>query len=92
MRFVELIDEASKKRKVPRYVQKLILRRTRLSLELKDACSSVDDYCEKIGLTYSHPLYEDAVLSSDVRIFCEEDAGHFATLDAIEKVLEERRK
>lgn len=57
MRFVEMIDEASKKRKVPRYVQKLILRRTILSMKLREACSSVDDYCEKIGLTYAHPLY-----------------------------------
>ena len=92
MRFVEMIDEASKKRKVPRYVQKLILRRTILSMKLREACSAVDNYCEKIGLSPSHPLFEGAVLATDVRIYCEEDAGHFATLDAIEKVLEERRK
>lgn len=86
----ETFEEASKRYKVPRYVQKLICRRTALSRKLREVINEVNDYCEHIGLDVFHPLYEEAVLGTDIRIYCEEDAGHFSTLDAIEKVLAER--
>ena len=90
-KFFDAIEKESLKYKVPKHVQKLILRRTKLSRRLRDACSDVDEYCEKIGLNYAHPLFNDAVLCTDTRIYCEEEAGHFSTLEAIEKVLAERK-
>jgi hypothetical protein len=85
-------DEISKKYKVPRYVQKLVLKRTMLSKKLRQASIAVTDYCESIGLDMFHPLYEEAVLNTDIRIYCEEDAGHHSTLAAIEQVLAELKK
>ncbi len=85
-------EEASKKYKVPKYVQKLVLKRTMLSKKLRQATVAVTDYCESIGLDVFHPLYNEAVLSTDIRIYCEEDAGHFSTLEAIEQVLAKLKK
>ena len=78
------------RKKVPKYVQALIRKRTILSRQLRVVCCKIDDYCKKIGLDYSHPLFDEAVLCSDVRIYCEEDAGEKNTLEAIEKVLNDR--
>lgn len=75
------------RKKVPKYVIKMLKRRTRLSRQLRNACIEVDNYCIKIGLVCGHPLFYDACLLSDVRIYCEEDAGEISTLNAIEKVL-----
>lgn len=87
-----VLDEEIKKYKVPRYVQKLVLKRTMLSKKLRQATIAVTDYCESIGLDVFHPLYDEAVLSTDIRIYCEEDAGLFSTLKAIEQVLTELKK
>lgn len=77
------------RKKVPKYVIKMVKRRTNLSRKLREACIEVDNYCEKIGLDVYHPLFGDACLCSDIRIYCEEDAGERSTLEAIEKVLNE---
>ena len=71
-------------KKVPKYVLKMLERRSRLASELLSACCAVDEYCEKIGVN----IYdEDACLGTDVRIYCEADGGYSATLKAIEKTL-----
>lgn len=76
---------------VPKYVQKLVERRTRLARKLCSISVEVDKYCEKIGLDYTHPLYNDACLCTDVRIYCEADGAKNMTLSTIEKVLAERK-
>ena len=73
----------------PKYVIDLLKRRTKLSRQLRVVCSKIDNYCAKIGLDYNHPLFNEAALCSDVRIYCEEDAAEFTTLEIIEKVLNE---
>ena len=86
----EAWEKASQKYKVPKHIKNLVVKRTLLSRRLRKVCSELDKYCDKIGLNAYHPLFGDAVLSSDVRIYCEEDAGFFSTLEAIETVLAER--
>ena len=87
----EAFEKIAQEYKVPKQAQKLVLRRTMLSRKLRQAITDVDSYCESIGLDALHPLFQDAVLATDVRIFCEEDAGHISTLEAIEKVLAEKK-
>lgn len=89
MKYREMWEKASEKYKVPKHVKNLVIKRTLLSRRLRDACSELDAYCDKIGLNVHHPLFDEAVLSTDVRIYCEEDAGFCATLEAIEAVLAE---
>ncbi len=76
-------------KKVPKYVVELLKKRTRYSRKLRNASCAVDEYCAKIGLDYRHPLFDEAVICTDVRIYCEEDAGEGSTLGVIEKVLNE---
>lgn len=90
MKYREMWEKASEKYKVPRCAKNLVIKRTLLSRRLRDACSELDEYCANIGLNVHHPLFGDAALSTDVRIYCEEDAGFCSTLEAIEKVLAER--
>lgn len=78
--------------KVPKKVIELVKRRRRCAERLRDAEVAVDEYCASIGLNCFHPLFDDAVLCADIRIYCEEDHGYHATLEAIEAVLAERRK
>lgn len=75
------------RKKVPKYVVKMLQRRTKAARNLRDACVEVDNYCQSIGLDVYHPLFYNACLCSDVRIFCEEGASETTTLEAIEKVL-----
>lgn len=72
------------KKTVPKYVLGLLERRRKLSLELMDVCCQIDTYCEKIGVDFNDP---EACLMSDVRIYCEADAGYNSTLGVIEKTL-----
>ena len=77
-------------KKVPKYVVEMVQRRTRLSRQLRSACADVDKYCESIGLNINHPLFDEAALCTDIRIYCEEDAAQHITLEAIQKVLNEQ--
>lgn len=76
-----------KRKEVPKYVIKMLKRRTKAAQALRDASIAVDEYCESIGIDVYHPLYDDACLSTDVRIWCEGDGAEGATLAIIEKVL-----
>lgn len=80
-----------KRNDIPKYVQKLVERRTQLARQLCSVSVQVDEYCEKIGLDYNHPLFNDACLCTDVRIYCEADGAKNMTLSTIEKVLAERK-
>ena len=77
-------------KKVPKYVVEMVKRRTRLSRQLRSACADVDNYCQSIGLNADHPLFDEAALCTDIRIFCEEDAAEHTTLNVIQKVLNEQ--
>lgn len=71
-------------KQVPKYVIKMLEKRSRLSRQLRNACIEVDRYCEKIGVDFNDP---DAALMTDIRIYCEEDGALFSTLKAIERAL-----
>lgn len=77
-------------KKVPKYVIEMLKRRTKLSKQLRNACMDVDNYCRSIGLDADHPLFDEAALCTDIRIFCEEGAAEHVTLGAIQKVLNEK--
>lgn len=76
---------------VPKYVQELVERRAKLARQLCSISVEVDEYCKKIGLDYNHPLFDEACLCTDVRIYCEADGAKNMTLSTIEKVLAERK-
>ena len=62
-------------------------KRTKAARNFRAASYKVDEYCESIGLDLNHPLYDDACLCTDVRIWCEEDHSEPNILESIEKVL-----
>ena len=72
---------------VPKYVLRLLERRSRLSRELASACHAVDQYCEKIGVDFNDP---DACLQTDFRIYCEIDGAYRSTLSVIQKTLDKQ--
>ena len=78
--------------KVPKYVLKLLQDRMDKAREFSRACGKVDEYCESIGIDPGSDLFDDACLYSDIRIYCETDAGYSLTLKAIEKQLERNKK
>lgn len=78
--------------KVPKYVLKLLQDRTKKERAFSRACAKVDEYCESIGIDAYSDLIDDACLYSDIRIYCEVDAGYSLTLKAIEKQLERNKK
>lgn len=75
------------RKQVPKYVKELVRKRTKAAVKFRDASAAVDNYCESIGLDLFHPLFDDACLVTDIRIWCEEDHSEPNTLEAIEKVL-----
>lgn len=75
------------RKKVPKYVKELLRRRTKYVRKMQNASTAVDEYCESIGLDCRHPLFEEACLVSDIRIYCEVDCAEKNTLAVIEKVL-----
>ena len=75
------------RKQVPKYVKELLRKRTRAARNFRTASYKVDEYCESIGLDLNHPLFNDACLVTDIRIWCEEGASESATLKIIEKVL-----
>ena len=75
------------RKQVPKYVKELVRKRTKAARKFREASKAVDDYCESIGLDIFHPLFYDACLITDIRIWCEEDHSEPNTLEAIEKVL-----
>lgn len=68
---------------------KLLERRRRLSNELMDVNTQIDEYCRKIGVDMND---EDACVISDIRIYCEADAGCGLTLNAIKKALRKQKE
>lgn len=72
------------KKEVPKYIQKLLLRRWKLAADLIQVDSTITEYCEKIGIGLDNP---NACLLSDVRIYCEPENAYKDTLDEIERVL-----
>lgn len=75
------------RKQVPKYVKELVRKRTIAAEKLRKYSAKVDRYCESIGLDFAHPLYDDACLCTDIRIWCEEDHAEPNTLEIIEKVL-----
>lgn len=75
------------RKQVPKYVKDLVKKRTKAAVKLREAGSAVDVYCKSIGLDEFHPLFDDACIYTDVRIWCEEDHSEPNTLEVIEKVL-----
>ena len=74
-------------KEVPKYVIDLVHKRTKAAQKLRETGIAVDEYCSSIGLDEFHPLFNDACLVTDVRIWCEEDHSESNTLEAIKKVL-----
>lgn len=72
---------------VPKYVLRLLKRRSRLSQDLMQVCAEVDQYCERIGVDFSDP---DACLQTDVRIYCEADGAYHSTLGVIQRTLDKQ--
>lgn len=72
---------------VPKYVLRLLERRSRLSRELAIVSSKVDRYCERIGVDFDDP---DACLMTDFRIYCEADGAYHSTLGVIQKTLDKQ--
>lgn len=70
--------------RIPKYVDQMLKRRTRLSKLLRNTCCELDDYCAKIGVDFNDP---DACLMSDIRIYCEQDGGESLTRAVIERTL-----
>lgn len=75
------------RKQVPKYVKELVRKRTNAAAKLRKTSVAVDEYCKSIGLDLDHPLFDDACLMTDIRIWCEEDHSEPNTLNAIEKVL-----
>lgn len=75
------------RKQVPQEVIDLVKARTAAADQLSIASGAVDAYCESIGLDSNHPLFDEACLVSDVRIYCEVGASESTTLRIIEKVL-----
>lgn len=74
-------------KEVPKYVIDLVHKRTKAARKFRQMCSAVDEYCASIGLDEFHPLFNDACIYTDIRIWCEEDHSEPNTLEAIKKVL-----
>ena len=74
---------------VPKYVLKMLQRRADLAMKLMDACSKVDEYCEKVGVDMD--MFEENSIFTHVSIYCEPWNAYSNTLQAIEKALNGRR-
>lgn len=77
---------------IPKYVEELLARRCKYAAKLADVSIKVDHYCASIGLDYNSPLFDNACLCTDVRIYCEFDGATNATKRAILKQLELNEK
>lgn len=77
---------------IPKYAEKLLERRRNYARKLADASIAVDDYCKSIGIDYNSPLFDDACLCTDVRIYYEFDGATNSTRRAILKQLEINEK
>ena len=75
------------KKTVPKYVLRMLDRRERYGQKLLKATVEVNEYCEKIGLDWSHDRYDNACLGSHIMIFTEPEAARDSTLEEIERVL-----
>ena len=73
---------------IPKYVEKLLERRCNYARKLAEASIAVDEYCASIGINYNSPLFDEACLCTDVRIYCEFDGATNSTRKAILKQLE----
>lgn len=73
---------------IPKYVEKILERRRNYARKLAEASIAVDDYCQSIGINYNSPLFDEACLCTDVRIYCEFDGATNSTRKAILKQLE----
>lgn len=80
------------KKELPKRIEKALKDRTKYLNKAREAGYVIDDYARKIGLDEFHPLYEDACLCSDIRIFCEEGHCESNTREALQKVIAERSK
>lgn len=73
-----------KKKTVPKRMVNLLKKRVKLSNELNGVCKEIDNYCKEIGVDFNDP---DVCLQTDIRIYCETDAGMGSTLRVIKKTL-----
>ena len=73
---------------IPKYVQRLLERRTKLAMQLMDVGSELDNYCERIGITDLN----SACLCSHVAIYCEPWNAQCVTEEAIKEALAEKNK
>lgn len=73
--------------KIPKYVLNLLECRRKAFAKFDVINGKLSDYCDKIGLDWSSPFYDDACLRGDIRIFGETDCGNSLTLKAIENQL-----
>lgn len=71
-------------KQVPKYVLKLLERRTKLAMDLIDVCCRVDDYCEKVGVDMTA---DESCVITHVMIYAEPWNARDLTLAAIEKAL-----
>lgn len=73
---------------IPKYVEKLLERRSKLAVNLISVILELDDYCERIGIDMCD---DSAVLGLNPIILSEPDVAYDRTKSAIEKALKENR-
>lgn len=77
---------------IPKHIEELLAMRQKYAAKLSDVSIKIDRYCASIGLDYNSPLFDDACLCTDVRIYCEFDGATNSTRRAILKQLELNEK
>lgn len=70
--------------KIPKYVEKLLLRRRKLAQDMMDVCCDLDSYCKRIGVD---PGDADSCIGGHVMIYTEPSAAYRLTKGAIEEKL-----
>ena len=78
----------SSKSMIPKYVEKLLERRSKLAENLISIILAIDDYCERIGIDMCD---DSAVIGTNPIILSEPDVAYDRTKLAIEKALKENR-
>ena len=70
---------------IPKKIQRLLDRRTRLAWVLMEVCREIDKYCQSIGVVDENT----AAIGGHAMIYCEPDVAHIATEREILKALNE---
>ncbi len=77
-------------RDIPKYVETALKKRTKCIVEMRLAEQIIDDYAEKIGILPGTEEFDDACLTTDIRIFCEVDCCESRTREALRRKLHQK--